>query len=152
MSGHQSANSDRRRSLQLRVIAWLLRVDGGFQLLACLAVLLPRATMSSLNDGLGLAPLPTAPLVGYLARSLSALYALYGTMTMFISFDIERYLPLLRIWSITFTAFGFTLLCVDLAEGMPSGWTLAEGPFVIAFGLLIFGLQATLPPAKLSSE
>jgi hypothetical protein len=36
---------------------------------------------------------------------------------------------------------GFVLLGIDLAAGMPTSWTLGEGPPTIVVGLVVLGLQ-----------
>ena len=43
------------------------------------------------HASLGLGPMPQGPLVGYLIRSASALYALHGALALFLSFDVRRY-------------------------------------------------------------
>ena len=41
----------------------------------------------------GLGELPQVPIVGYLTRSISALYALHGALLVFMAGDVRRYLP-----------------------------------------------------------
>jgi hypothetical protein len=40
--------------------------------------------------------MPTGPVVEYLARSLSAFYALMGALCLVLTTDLERYRPLVR--------------------------------------------------------
>ena len=79
-------------------------------------------------------PLPTEPIVGYLARSTSALYALLGALFWAISFDPPRHRPILLTVGTGIVGFGIALFFVDRAEGLPLAWRLWEGPFVAAFG------------------
>jgi hypothetical protein len=61
-------------------ITFMLRFGGVVLSCAAAAVFLPRTLMHSINADVGLAPLPDVPIVYYLARSTSALYALRGMM------------------------------------------------------------------------
>ena len=58
------------------VLTTALRARGGVLCLATGAMLLPREAMAATNLWLGLEPLVETPLVLYLARSTSGLYAL----------------------------------------------------------------------------
>jgi hypothetical protein len=73
----------------------------------------------------------------YLTRSVSALYALHGALLIFLSLDVRRYLPLVRFLGAASIVMGVLLLGLDLAVGMPVFWTVAEGPPVVALGLVI---------------
>jgi hypothetical protein len=61
-----------------RILVWLLRVTGVIMLTALGAVVMPFGWMNSIHQQLGLGALPNVPIVGYLTRSISALYALHG--------------------------------------------------------------------------
>ena len=84
-----------------RALIFLLRFGAAILLLALLAVVMPVRMMATTNVHLGLDPLPQKPIVAYLTRSLSALYAYHGLFLLYISFDVRRYLPLIRFiaWS-----------------------------------------------------
>ena len=90
---------------------------------------------------LGLGELPDAPIVGYLARSLSAFYAFVSAITLFVSFDIRRYCSFVKLWAILVILIGFVLLGIDIEAGMPMSWTLCEGAPTIATGLIVLWLQ-----------
>lgn len=131
---------------------WLRRflvLNGSVLLLACGAVVMPHAWMDVIHQRTGLGPLPEMPIVGYLTRSLSALYALHGVMTLIIAADVPRYLPLIRFSGMAAIAFGLTLAAINLTVHMPLRWTLGEGFFVPTMGVLILWLagrcQATPP-------
>ena len=69
-------------------LKWVLRLVGGVELLAVPFVLLPVAWMDAVHDrGLGLGPLPRGPVVEYMARSLSVLYAGHGALVVRLSFE-----------------------------------------------------------------
>ncbi|MFK7817154.1 MAG: hypothetical protein AB8G99_00425 [Planctomycetaceae bacterium] len=123
-----------------RLISILLRADAALQFFALLAVFMPLAWMSSIHEWLGLGEFPTAPIAEYLARSLSAFYGLHGVITWTIGGDVPRYRPLIRVWAVSFIALGILTIVIDVIAELPLFWTLSEGPFVIAFGLLILSL------------
>ena len=105
------------------------------------AIFFPYTWMNAIHDYMGLGTMPDAPIVSYLARSLSAFYAVVATITLFIASDIRRFRSFVKLWSIIITVMGFVLLCIDVAAGMPASWTIGEGPPTIAIGLLVFWLQ-----------
>ena len=75
------------------------------------------------RDPLG--PFPTAPIVEYLARSLSAFYALHGVITLVISTDVPRYRPLIGVWAWSFVALGLItmlIFIVLLLDGLVYAW------------------------------
>ena len=122
----------------------LLRVVGSASLLALIFVVAPESWMVEIHADLGLGRLPDAPIVGYLARSTSAFYAIEGGLFWVVSFDLVRYRPVVRYLGATTAVFGVVLLGVDWLEGLPLSWALWEGPFVFLFGLSILWFSARL--------
>src|SRR5262245_19416965 len=117
-----------------RALVLTLRCFGVLDLLAALAVAAPRRWLELGHDWAGLGPLPAGPIVGYLARSASALYALHGATVLFLSFDVDRYGPLIRFLALAALAHGAVMCGIDLAEGMPGWWQTVEGPGFAATG------------------
>ena len=130
-----------------RILRFLLRIIGGTSLLAIVPVLMPGSWMSAIHHWLGMGTLPADPAVGYLARSTSAFYAMLGGLLLLYSTDLARYRPALRYVGLAAIFFGVMLLGIDYREGMPPWWTLGEGPFNMAFGLLILWLNRRPPDA-----
>jgi hypothetical protein len=122
-------------------IVVILRVIGVSGLFAIPAIFLPFSWMDAIHNFMGLGELPDAPIVSYLARSLSAFYAIVSALTLFVSFDIWRYRSYLRLWAIIVILTGFVLLGIDLTAGMPLSWTLSEGPPTVAVGVVVLILQ-----------
>jgi hypothetical protein len=131
-----------------RILVWLLRIGGFVMLTALGAVVMPFDWMNLVHRQMGLGELPNAPIVGYLTRSVSALYALHGALLLFLASDLRRYLPVVRFLAIASIGFGAVLLGIDCVVGMPLSWTLGEGPFVIAFNILVLWLSGrqNFPP------
>lgn len=122
------------------VLKWILRLVGCMLLLASLAVVMPQQWMASAHQALGFGPFPKSPVMEYLARSASALYATRGALMVLASSDIRRYRPLVVFLGISGCVFGIVMLAVDLKAGMPLWWTLVEGPPVLAANLLVLAL------------
>jgi hypothetical protein len=85
-----------QRSAAERWLVLLLRLVGGFCLLALVALWMPRSWMEAGHRWLGIGEFPPAPIAEYLARSVSALSAFYGGLLIALSLDVRRYGPLIR--------------------------------------------------------
>src|SRR5687768_4485453 len=123
-------------------IRWTLRCLGFIDLCALVAVVMPHEWMQFGHLAAGLGDLPEAPVVGYLARSTSALYAMHGMLVLYMSFDVTRYWPLIRFFAAAAVVHGFIMLGIDLSERMPFWWTIVEGPGFAATGLAVLVVQA----------
>ncbi len=124
----------------------ILRLMGSSSLLALIFVAAPYTWMESIHSTLGMGQLPDQPVVGYLARSTSAFYALLGGLFWVVSFDLGRHRRVLIYLGAAISSLGVVLLVVDWSEGMPPFWKNWEGPFVMAFGLAILFLSRGVRP------
>ena len=107
---------------------------------ASVAIFLPVRWMAVTHEWLGLGEFPQSPLVDYLSRSASLLYAWHGGLLLVISGNVRRYRPVLIYLGIATTIGGLILLGIDLHAGMPAYWTLWEGPPVTVIGCLMIWL------------
>jgi hypothetical protein len=138
-------NSQIEVSAEARV--WERRLVVFLRILACttglalLAVVMPRQLMATTHELLGLGKFPDGPIVEYLARSLSAFYAMHGVLFWVISTDVRRFALILTyvIWSTII--FGAALLAIDSLAGLPLEWTISEGPQVVVLGAAILFLK-----------
>lgn len=129
---------------------WFLRLTAVLLISAAGAVVMPYTWMNATHEWLGLGMLPAMPLVGYLTRSLSALYACLGLCYWFVAADLRRYLPLVR-FSLPITwIFAITLIGVDVAVALPMWWTAIEGPFLLAWTLTLWWLLRRLPSDEIT--
>lgn len=124
-----------------RILVLLLRVGGGLACLAVFAIFLPTTWMAAIHQRLGLGEFPEAPITDYLARSLSAFYAVFGGLTILVSRDVRRFGPLITYLAWVTMAFGVVITGIDALAGMPTYWTLAEGPPTFVVGLMILLLN-----------
>jgi hypothetical protein len=123
-----------------KALVLLLRFVGGTALFALVAVFMPWSWMAATHRWLGLGEMPAGPVVEYLARSLSAFYAIMGALCLVVAADLERYRPLVRFLGVAFVLMSGVLLGVDLMAGMPWWWSASEGPGGVVFGVLLFVL------------
>ena len=117
-----------------RALVWLLRTEAVTLLCALPAVVMPTEWMASAHAWLGLGEMARSPLVEYLTRSISMLYAGWGPVLWVLSSDVRRYLPVLWVYSWLALAYGPALVVLDLFAGMPTWWVAGEGATVIALG------------------
>ncbi|HET6883914.1 MAG TPA: hypothetical protein VFI31_27415 [Pirellulales bacterium] len=123
------------RQLQL-----LLRALGTFDLLACGGVLMPDDWMAATHAWLGMGDFPRAPVVDYLARSASLMYAQHGAVFLFLSTDVRRFRPLIRFMAVVALLSGGIMLAIDLLARIPLFWTIIEGPGYILLAITVLAL------------
>jgi hypothetical protein len=78
--------------------------------------------------------------VDYLARSISALYAIHGGLLLLVSGDVRRHARVVAYLAVTAIGFGLLMIGIDLHAGMPVRWTIGEGPPVLVLGIVILVL------------
>src|SRR5262245_65567814 len=88
-------------------------------LFALIPVCMPLSWMAATHRWLGLGEMPTGPVVEYLARSLSAFYAVVGALCLVVAADLERYRPLVRFLGVAFALLSMDILGVDLGAWRP---------------------------------
>ena len=128
------------------LLRWLLIANGVLTLLALPAAFMPTTWMDLFHRQLQLGPLPEGSIVQYLARSLSALYASFGSLTLLIAYDLRRFAPLVTWWGIAAILFGLILFWIDINAPMPTHWTWSEVPYTVLTGSLVLILQRCTKP------
>lgn len=118
-----------------RLLVVLLRVTGLTMLCALVFVFCPFQWMAAIHQRLGMGQLNYSPLMSYLTRMLSAMYASLGAVFVFTSFDIVRYLPLVRFVGAVTILGGAGVTILDAIIKLPIFWTVSEGPFTVLLGL-----------------
>ena len=133
-----------------RILGWLLRGLGILTLSAVVPMLMPTDWMASINDSVGLGPLDRSPLTEYLTRSLSAIYAVIGALTLYVARDVERYLGFVGFAGKLTVLLGFVFIVLDFWAGLPASWSWSEGPatVVLGFGMIWITKQAEDRPAE----
>ena len=101
--------------------------------------------MNAAHQWLGMGALSDQPVVGYLARSTSAFYAILGGLFWALSFDLRRHRPVLRYVGSASVLLGVALFAVDRLEGLPAFWQATEGPIDVGIGIAILWLAGRVP-------
>ncbi len=128
------------------VLRWLLIVLGVFAATAVIPMVMPFSWMQAGNDWLGLEPLAETPLAQYLTRSLSAVYALIGALTIYLGLNVRRYRDLIAFVGWLTAFLGVALFGIDLAAGLPAAWTWGEGPPTVVVAAVIVWLARRVRP------
>ncbi len=122
-----------------RTLVLLLRTDGLIMLAALLPSMMPLAWMKEIHRGLGMGELPDGPIIGYLTRSLAIMYAMHGALLFFVSWDVRRYLPVVKFVAALTILFGLWLTALDVVIGMPTLWTIYEGLILfLLYGVVLW--------------
>ncbi|QJW99707.1 hypothetical protein [Frigoriglobus tundricola] len=116
-----------------RALLFLFRVNAAVLLVAAPCALLPFAWMDAAHHRLGLGPLAGSPLVRYLTRSLSLLYAMHGAVLLTVTLDWVRYRPLAPVIAWLHIGFGCAMLVVALDSELPVWWAVGEGPSLVLY-------------------
>ncbi len=122
-----------------KMLVWFIRFTAVMFLCAAPAVVMPTEWKRAIAEFSGVT-LPDSPLVEYLTRSMSALYATMGASYWFMSCDIRRYLPLLRFSVPVMAAFDVTIIILDLMIPMPASWIAGEAFSIILWTLALWWL------------
>jgi hypothetical protein len=138
----EMADGDARR------LAWLLRGLGAFDSCAAVAVVAPRAWLADAHAWLGLGALPDTPVVNYLMRSASALYALFGVIMVLLSFDVRRYWRLIGFLNWAALVHGAVIVWIGIAAGLPAWWPALEGIGYFAPAAAMLALYYRTPPLR----
>jgi len=123
-----------------RTLVLLLQLDGIIMLAALLPSMMPLAWMQTTHRYLGMGELPDRPIIGYLTRSLSLMYAMHGAVLLFLSWDVRRFLPVVKLVAVLTILFGLCLTALDVVVGMPSFWAVSEGPSLFILYCVVFWL------------
>lgn len=118
---------------------WLvlvLRATAVLLLLAFVGAALPESWMKAAYESGGLGSWPGGALLVYLAREVSLLYGFYGVLALYLSFDVQRYRPLIRFLAIAGFPFVPVMFAVIWAAGLPMVWAVCESTGILVISAL----------------
>jgi hypothetical protein len=124
-----------------RALKILLRINGFVTLLAVFPVFMPRDWMHEIHTRLNLGQVPITPIFEYMARTLSALYAIHGGLCFVLSSDVRRFGPVITYTAAAQLLFALLVLWIDYKVRLPRLWTAVEAPAVLLMGGLILYLR-----------
>ncbi|HON91852.1 MAG TPA: hypothetical protein PLT20_02650 [Sedimentisphaerales bacterium] len=131
-----------------RMLRGLLRLTAIVMLCALVFVFCPFEWMAAIHRWIGLGELVYTPLLSYLIRSVSALYAILGAIGMYISFDPDRYRPLVVLLGVAALLGGVGVTILDAVVRFPRFWTAAEGPSTVLLGVALLVLAHKIRKAR----
>ena len=123
-----------------KALVLLLRLDGIIMLSALFPSMMPLAWMQEIHRCLGMGELPDGPIMGYLTRSLSVMYAMHGAAELFVSLDVRRFLPVVKFLAVLGILFGLWMTALDVVVGMPVFWIVSEGPAIFVLYCVVLWL------------
>ena len=110
-------------------------------MLAVGAVVMPGSWMAAFHQKLGLGLFPDSAIVDYLARQLSAFYVVFGGLFVMLAYDVRGYARLISYVGWATIGLGVVFTFVDISDGLPFWWVVAEGPGAVGFGVMVLALQ-----------
>ena len=109
-----------------RLQSWLLRLAGTTEILAFIAVVMPRAWMEASHAWLGLGEMPGGPVLMFMIRQASYSYGMHGISLWVLATDVKRFRPLVIFNAVAFLLAAPVFLVVDHTSGMPLWWTVGD--------------------------
>jgi len=128
------------KSNKPRLLVLLLRFEAVIEMLAFLAMLMPRTWMAATHQWLGLGTFPASSLLDYMIRSVCLLYGLHGVLLWIAASDIKRYRPIVVYLTASYFAAALVFSVVDPLNGFPWSWTVWEVGSVVWLGLVLLFL------------
>ena len=122
-----------------RLQSWYLRVAGVSEILAFIAVVMPRSWMEISHAWLGLGEMPGGPIIMFMIRQASYTYGIHGLSLCVLASNVKRFQPLIVFNGFAFLLAGPVFFMIDYTYGLPGWWT-----FIDSFGCASFGLALLL--------
>ena len=104
----------------------MLRFAGAFEILAFIAVVMPRSWMEVSHEWLGLGEMPGGPILIFLIRQASYTYGMHGVSLWVLSMDVNRFRPLVILNGIAYILAAPIFVAIDYSAGMPLWWIVAD--------------------------
>lgn len=123
-----------------RLLVWLLRLAGATEILAFIAVVMPRSWMEISHAWLGLGEMPDGPVLIFIIRQASYIYGVHGLSLWLISTDVNRFRPFVIFNGITFLVAAPVLFLIDITSGMPLWWAISDPCSCGLFGAALLAL------------
>ena len=124
-----------------RLQIWLLQLTGLTEILAFIAVVMPRSWMEVSHEWLGLGEMPGGPIIMFMIRQASYAYGMHGISLFILASNITRFRPLIIFNGISFLLAGLVFFLIDYTYGMPLWWTLVDSLGCGSFGAAILWLN-----------
>ena len=108
------------------LLSWLLRWAGAVEVLAFIAVAMPRSWMEVSHVWLGLGEMPEGPLIMFMIRQASYTYGMHGVSLWVLASDVDRFRPLVTLNGVSFLLAAPVFFLIDYISGVPLWWTATD--------------------------
>jgi hypothetical protein len=126
---------------QKHFLTWLLRLTGSVEILAFIAVVMPRSWMELSHVWLGLGDMPTGPIVMFMIRQASYTYGMHGISLWVLASDVDRFRPLVILNGISFLLAAPVFFIIDYTSAVPFWWTVVDSVSCGLFGATVLLLS-----------
>jgi len=123
------------------MLKWLLRGFGVAIAPAIVPTFMPASWMAWCHEAVGLGEMPEGPVFIYMARCLSAFYAILGGLLLLTSLDVRRNAPVIRYIGGVCMISAVLVTILDAMLGLPWWWTVFEAPPLLPVGLAMILLS-----------
>ena len=124
-----------------RILAWLLRLMGSVEILAFLAVFMPRSWMEVSHTWLGMGEMVSGPLIMFMIRQASYTYGMHGISLWVLASDVARFRTLVILNGIAYLLAGPLFFWIDFSNGIPWWWTVIDSLGCGSAGVVILLLS-----------
>ena len=109
-----------------RIQKVVLRLAGAIEILAFIAVVMPRSWMEISHEWLGFGQMPHGPVLMFLIRQASYTYGMHGISLWVLALDVNRFRPLIILNGIAYLLAAPVFAAIDYTTGMPLWWTIGD--------------------------
>lgn len=124
-----------------RLQSWLLRLAGSVEILAFVAVVMPRSWMEVSHAWLGMGEMPSGPLIMFMIRQASYTYGMHGVSLWVLASDVDRFRTLILLNGISYLLAALVFFLIDHMSGMPWFWTVGDSLSCGFFGAALLILD-----------
>ena len=126
-----------------RLLVWLLRLAGATELLAFIAVVMPRSWMEVSHEWLGLGEMPEGQVLMFMIRQASYTYGVHGLSLWLIASDVKRFRPFIVFNGVAFLVAAPVFCLIDFTSGMPWWWAVSDPASCGLLGAALLWLSLT---------
>jgi hypothetical protein len=130
----------------------VLRATAALFLTALAGAALPESWMKAVYEWGGLGPWPGGALLVYLARAVSVLYGFDGLLALYLSWDVQRYRPLIRFMAVVGFPLAPVMFVVIRAAGLPTVWAVSEPMSILVISALWYAASSPAGPANAAGQ
>ena len=130
-----------KREDRNNLLTWMLRLIGLLEMLAFIAVVMPRSWMEAAHVWLGLGQMAESSVLMFMIRQASYNYGMHGVFLWIIASDLKRFRRLVLLNAFSFLLAGPIFFMIDYTSGMPWWWSAMDGPSLALMGAAMLWLS-----------